>query len=233
MNKHRAWLISLGAIIALTGIGFVAKAGTAPVGFIARPAEAADLKGDNNGIGLFHRNEDNKNLVKVFGKVTAISDTSITIMSKWDLQNSARVTTETSYTFKIDDATEVLRRFRALSSVDEMAVGDRVRIWGTALTDGTAKLIWDSSIWWIRLNGTVANLDTDNQTFRLLITRMSADQTETTFSVSVKTNDATLYVNADGTPATFSDLANGSEIRVRGVWNHMGRYLTARNVKFL
>lgn len=232
MRKLIGLSISAIAIMVLTIGGHSAKAeaATSTVGFISRPSEAADLKGDNNGIGRFNRNENNKLLFRIHGTITSLSDTSITIMSKKMLGDSLKATADTSYTFSIDETTKVLRRFRAASSVAEMTVGDQVRIWATKLTGGNAQLIWDKSIWWIRVTGTISNLDTVNQTFDLLITRTAADGTVRTFSVSVKTTDATVYVTANGAPALFTDLANGSEAQVRGVWNHIGCYLTARNI---
>lgn len=232
----RKYVITTFAIATLAVFAFTAwpaRAATAIVGFISRPSEAADLKGDNNGIGAFNRNEANKQLKKVWGTVTEISDTSITIMSKFDRQNSTTVTTDTSYTFEIDSTTKILRRFRALSSVSEMSVGDQVRIWATSLTDGTAKLIWDKSIWWIRQTGTISNLNAVTETFSLLITRAAADGTTKTFSIKVKTNDMTLYVKADGTAGTWADLANDDQVRVRGVWNHVDREVMARNIRLL
>lgn len=231
MRTRIITMVSGLAVLALALTGLSAKADSEHPGFISRPAEAADLKGDNNGIGLFHRNEANKKLVKVFGKITAISDTSITILSKRNLENSSSVHTATSYTFTIDSTTKILRRFRATALVGELTVGDQVRVWGTKLTDGTAKLIWDSSIWWIRLNGTISNLNATDKTFDLIITRKSQNDTPKTFTVAVKTNDATMFVKADGTAGTWTDLTNGATVRIRGVWNHVGRYLTARNIK--
>ncbi len=182
--------------------------------------KAVDEKGDSNSIGLFNRDEANKHLAKVNGTVTAKSDTSI----------SVKAGNGTTYTFTVDSSTKIIRKFKGHSSMAEVAVGDQVRVWATALTGGTAKLVWDKSIWWVALSGTISNLNSTDKTFDLTIMRKEPETGLTmTLTVPIKTSDATTYW-MDTTAKAFTDLANGQKVSVRGSFNKVGKYVWASKV---
>lgn len=183
---------------------------------------AVDVHGDANAIGKFNSAEGNKHYVKVEGSVTAISSTAITVLSK---------SKSKSYTFTIDSTTKIIRKFKGTAAVSEVQVGDAVRVYATALTSGTAKLIWDKSIWWVSLSGTLANLDSTAKTFNLIVSRKEPQTGLTmTLTVPVKTTDTTTYWLADGTAKAWTDLANDQKINVRGSWDVVNKIVTASRV---
>lgn len=188
---------------------------------------AIDKKADANTIGKFNRVKENKKLWHVNGRVTAVSATSISVaVTTLDNANgNANATlTTTTYTFAVNDRTIVIRKFKGKSAIHEVAVGDRVMIWATSLTDGTARLIWDKSIWLVSLNGKITNLNADAKTFTLVVTRKGVE-----YSTPVKTDDQTVYLMGD-TAKTFADLANDQRVTVRGSWNSVGKYTLALKV---
>ncbi len=205
---------------------------------LANPV-AVDGRGDANAIGKFNRNEGNKKLFKVNGRVTAVSASSITVQvslantnsnsnangnSNANVSNVNAGVTLKSFTFSVDSNTAVIRKFKGTATIDEVAVGDHVRVWATKKTDGRAVLIWDKSIWWVHLKGVISNLDTTAKTFKLTVTIKGID-----FTTNVKTNDTTTYWQ-DTTAKTFSDLANGQTVLVKGSWNFVGKYVLTKKV---
>lgn len=214
-----------------------AQAGETQARYISGATEAADFHGDSKGIERFNSNEGNARVKRVHGDITAVSATSITVKTPAAVDeeaadkkdNNSAVEPATSYTFAIDSNTRVIRRFNGQSSVSELSVGDEVKVWATKLTDGTAKLIKDKSIWWLRLGGKAVDVNDTAGTFRLLLPLRKSGRLRT-FSGEIRTSAATQYYQADGTAATFTDIDNNDKVRVRGVWNNVGYYLNARKV---
>lgn len=200
---------------------------------------AVDGRGDANAIGKFNRHEKNKKLFKVNGRVTAVSASSITVQvsltntnnngnangnSNANASNVNADVTLKSFTFSVDSNTAVIRKFKGTATIDEVAVGDHVRVWATKRTDGRAVLIWDKSIWWVHLKGVISSLDATAKTFKLTVTIKGIE-----YTTNVKTNDATTYW-LDATAKTFGDLANGQTVLVKGSWNSVGKYVLAKKV---
>lgn len=188
---------------------------------------AIDQKGDSNAIGKFNSNERNKKVSRFEGTVTAVSATSISVRRA----NSNGV--NTTRTFRVDTTTVVIRKFKATASIGEVGVGDRVKVWASALTGGTAKLIWDKSIWSVALRGTVSELNPTDTTFVLTIKRIEPETKLTmTMTVPITTNDSTAYwMGLDS--KTFSALANGQSVSLRGTFYSVGKYVLAKKVSIL
>lgn len=189
--------------------------------------KAVDENGDRNAIGKFNSNEANKKLYRFEGAVTAVSDTSISVKRA---NSNGTITTRT---FIVTTSTAVIRKFRGTASIAEVAVGDKVKVWATAATDGTAKLIWDKSIWWVALKGTIADLNATDKTFNLVVSRKEPETGLTmTLTVPIKTSDATTYWMGT-TAKAFTDLANGQTVNVRGSFNTVGKYVWAKKITIL
>ncbi len=209
--------------------------------FLHSEESALDGKGDRNGIGMFKRLEENKTMVFANGKVTAVSATSITVAVR-SKQSDVAAQTEntnstsddavvtTNYIFAVDKTTKVIRKFKGSASIVEVAVGDKVKLWGTKFEGGVAKLIWDKSIWWGQIKGTVTDLNTTNKTFKLVLKqKITESGLVKTVAATVKTHDGTKYWLGD-VEKTFSDLANDQRVTVRGSWNSVGKYFFANKV---
>lgn len=216
--------------------------------FLHGEESALDGKGDRNGIGMFKRNSENKKYVFANGKVTAVSATSITVevrSKKSDdnsnsnsnsnantnatIQSNDPVVVE-SLTFGVDNTTKVIRKYKGTASIAEVAVGDKVMIWGTKFEGGVAKLIWDKSIWWGQIKGTVTDLNTTAKTFKLVLKQKETKSGKTiTVAATIKTTDTTKYWMGDVEKA-FTDLANDQKVTVRGSWNSVGKYFLASKV---
>lgn len=182
---------------------------------------AVDVHGDKNGVNKYNSSEKDRRLAKVEGTVTAVSDTAITVTKKG---------TSTSYSFTIDSATKVIRKFKGTASVSEITVGDLVKVYATSLTDGTAKLIWDKGIWWVALSGKVADLDTTAKTFNLIVTRKEPQTgLPMTLTVPIKVNDGTKYFLGK-TASDLSALANDQTVNVRGSWDAVAKVVTANKI---
>lgn len=221
--------------------GLIAPAAEAKVStrglpkFLHSEESALDGKGDRNGIGLFRRMEATKSYVFVNGRVTAVSTTSITVEVK--SKNDDGTITTAPYTFAVDATTKIIRKFKGTASILEVAVNDKVMLWGTALTNGTAKLIWDKSIWWGQISGTVTDVNTTAETFKLVLRQKQTKSGKTiTVSATVKTHSGTTYwFGSDPvTPATFADLTTAmnaeKKVTIRGSWNSVGKYFLASKV---
>lgn len=201
-------------------------------------------KASRNAIGLFNRNKANKKLYFVNGQVSAVSPTSISVSVTYKNVSASQenattfsvepvattfsiepigVTTKT-YIFAVDENTIILRKFKARTGINEVAVGDKVMIWATKMTDGTAKLIWDKSIWFASTSGKVSALDTTAKTFTLTITKHRVEYTTT-----VKWDDVTTVWQGD-TAKAITDLANGQVVKIQGSWNSVGKYLYAKKI---
>lgn len=186
-----------------------------------------DEKGDRNAIGKFNSNEANKKLVRFEGTVTVVSGTSVSV-KRADSEG-----TVTTRTFKVDTSTAVIRKFKGTASIGEVSVGDKVKVWATASTDGTAKLIWDKSIWWVEVRGIVSALNVADQTFSVTITRPEPETgLSMTLTVPIKTTSGTTYGTLTD-PKTFSDLANGQTVKLRGSFSAIGKYVIAKRVSIL
>lgn len=195
--------------------------------------EALDHEAKPNELGLFNRQErkiKDHTLVQKEGKVLAVSSISITIAQFG--KDTEDVPTVKEYTFAIDSNTKVIRKFKGLSNIGEVSVGDKVKVYADKLTDGTAKLIWDKSIWWARLRGAVADLNTTDLTFNLLLTRQDGHHTKT-WSAKVRATSLTQVVKADGTVGSFADVSNGQKMSVKGAWDNVTKSLLARLMTIL
>jgi hypothetical protein len=184
---------------------------------------AVDVHGDKDGNSRYSKSESNRQYVKVNGKVTAISASSISV-------DVVKDGVTTAYTFTIDSATKIIRKFKGIASLTEVLVGDTVRVYVTSLTGGTAKLIWDKSIWWVTLSGKISVLNATDKTFSLVITRKEPQTgLPMTLTVPIKANDATTYWQAS-TAKAFTDLANDQTVNVRGSWNAVVKVVVAGKV---
>jgi hypothetical protein len=193
-----------------------------------------DGKGDRDGIGRYNSENKNKKRRVVVGTVTAISATSITVQvgkgsDDSNKNSNGNSNTNTSkvktYTFTIDANTKIIRKFKGTATVNEIAVGNFVQIWATSLTNGTAKLIWDKSIWYVEVRGVVSNLNTTTKMFTFTVTKDKVEYTTT-----VKYDDATTFLMKDGTAKTAADLANGQTVKVRGAWDTVGKFIMAKRI---
>lgn len=236
MRKILVGLPLLALVFTLVAPAAEAKVSTRGLPKYLHSEESAlDGKGDRNGLGLFKRSSESKSYVFVNGKVTAVSSTSITVEVR--AKNDDGTITTSPYTFAVDATTKVIRKFKGTASIAEVAVNDRVMLWGTKLTDGTAKLIWDKSIWWGQIKGTVTDVNTTTETFKLVLRQKQTEGGLTkTVSASVKTHAGTTYwFGTDPvTAATFADLSSAMtderKVTVRGSWNSVGKYFLASKV---
>lgn len=194
-------------------------------------APASSETTDRKTVNAFNGNEKNTKLFKVEGKVTAISATSVSLTSTSrkrvtdpTTMKKTWTTVTTNYTFTIDAKTKLVRKFKGVSSVNEIAVGDSIRVWATSATNGTAKMIWDKSIWWVVFPGTISALDATNKTFTLNIPWHGISVTTT-----VKWDDMTKVMQGT-TVKTAADLANGQSVKVRGSWNSVGMFILAKSI---
>lgn len=196
--------------------------------YLHSEASALDGKGDRNGIGLFKRNSENKKYVFVNGTVTAVGVDSITVAVR--SKNDDGTITTTPYTFAVDTTTKVIRKFKGTASIAEVAVKDKVMLWGTKLESGVAKLIWDKSIWWGQVKGTITDLNSTTKTFKLILKQKETKSGKTiTVAATIKTSDNTKYWLGDVEKA-FTDLANDQVVTVRGSWNSANKYFLASKV---
>ena len=161
-----------------------------------------------------NKHERNRKVVKVTGTVKAISATSITVTSK-----------TTDYTFTIATTTKMLRKHHGKATMNEIVVGDHVKVWADKKVGGTAKMIWDKDIWAVKFPGTISNIDVANKTLTLTITWKMFDVTST-----VKWDD-TLVIKQGTVVKTVADLANGQKITVAGSWNAIGKFIFAKTIK--
>ena len=236
MKRLITSLASFGVLaMVLAPLGASASTSTAGLAKFVHPEnKAVDLKGDSNGIGKFNSNEANKNLKRANGKVTAVSATSITMAVKND--DDTDEDGVTLYTFLVDANTKVLRKFKGTAKINEVAVGDQVKVWATALTDGTAKLIWDKSIWWVSLKGKISAIDTTAKTVTLRLSWEVGHKGKIIlrrpYQLTVKTDDMTKYFQGL-TEKAFTDLVVDQRVAVRGSWNKVGKYVLAGKISIL
>lgn len=191
--------------------------------FKASESQALDGKGDNNGVRAWNRFALDNAYVFVKGTVTAVSPTSISVSVNHHSEDGLTTLT-TVYTFSVDTNTKVIRKFKGSAAINQVQVGDMVSIWGSDLTGGHARLIWDQSIWWVSLHGTISNLNTATNTFTLSFTSHGI-----IVSTTIKTDSLTVIM-ADGTPKTFADLANGQRVEVRGTWDAVNLWVLAKKI---
>lgn len=189
--------------------------------------KAVDERGDSNAIGKFNSSEANVGFVRFVGTVTEVSASSISV----ERANSQG--DPTIRTFIVNAETKVIRKFKSSASINEVVIGDRVKVWASSLTDGTAKLIWDKGIWWVALRGTISDVNTTDESFTLTVRRKEPETKLTmTMTVPVTTSDRTTYW-MDSASTSFSDLTNGQTVRIRGTFNAVGRYILANRVTVL
>lgn len=107
----------------------------------------------------------------------------------------------------------LIRKYNATANVSEILVGDYVKVFGKITgTNVVAKKVKDLSIQRFngKFNGTIKSIDTINQTF-VLQTNRRGDQT-----VEVL---ATTKIRYKGAVKSFSDLAVGNWVIIKGTWN--------------
>ncbi len=197
--------------------------------FSYNESEALDDKGDKNGLKLYSRIGGDEAYAYVNGTVSAVSATAISVSVKHRDENNLDAFVTKVYTFSIDAKTKVIRKFKATASISEVAVGDRVAVWGSDLRDGRARLIWDKSIWWGETEGTLTDLNTTDKTFKVVLTTENKLGQQVTVVTTVKVSDATTYWQ-NGVAKSFSDLANDQKVKVRGSWNSAGKFFLANKV---
>ena len=115
---------------------------------------------------------------------------------------TATVVTTEATTFSAQDGTE--------ASFADVAVGAKVTVTGTTATDGT-----------VTATSVVILTDCENPGPGGTITEISADVLAFVIqvkgsTVTVMTDDSTLFLKADGTAGTFVDLTVGSKVAVKG-----------------
>lgn len=247
IRTMRKFIVSVIGLFALTLM--VAPAAEAKIStrglpkFIHSESSALDTQGDARGLGVFKRSEENKKYVFANGKVTAVGATSITVAVR-SKKSDDIVTTQsdtntnsehgtvvtTSYTFAVDSTTMVIRKFKGKASIAEVAVGDSVKLWGTKFEGGVAKLIWDKSIWWGQIRGTITDLNPTTKTFKLVLKqKISETGVIRTVAATVKTNTSTTFWMG-GAAKAFTDLANDQKVTLRGSWNSANMYFLASKV---
>lgn len=202
--------------------------------FLHPEKNALDSVAKPNEIGLFNsteRKHGEHKLVRKNGQVLEVSSTMLKI-AHFDA-DAEGVPTVKEYTFIVDVNTKVFRKFKALSNIGEVAVGDRVDVWADKLEGGTAKLVWDKSIWWASIRGLVADLNGDGMTFNLVLTKKNGEGLTKSYVAKVTVTTTTEFVKADGTAGAWTDVANGQNVSVKGSWNSVGKYLLARKVSIL
>ena len=197
--------------------------------FSHQESEALDEKGDKNGLKLFSRIGGDEAYAYVNGTVSAVSTTSISVSVKHRDESNLDAFVTTVYTFSIDAKTKVIRKFKATASISEVAVGDRVAVWGSDLRDGRARLIWNKSIWWGETEGTLTDLDATAKIFKVVLKSENKLGQEVTVVTTVKVSDTTTYWQ-NGVAKSFSDLANDQKVKVRGSWNSAGKFFLANKV---
>lgn len=151
------------------------------------------------------------------GTLTAMSGT--TLPATLTLQVDT-----TSYTVNVAADSTLIRKFNGPSSLDEFAVGDDLRVWGTlAGTTITATKVKDYSIQRIggTFMGTILSVDSTGQTF-VLDVKVRDDQT-----VVVRSSTKIFQGNRAG---VFTDLSTGQTVRVIGVWRKSANQVLADRV---
>jgi len=127
------------------------------------------------------------------------------------------------YTVQTDGNTQFRRHFWGKSSLAEIAVGDKVNVWGKYVDEGKttilAKLIRDVSIMkrFGAFIGTVADLS--GSTFTLNTVARGAQK--------VTLNESTKCVNRkEDAISCTSDVQNGHRVRVKGMWDKTNSTVT-------
>ena len=191
--------------------------------FKATESQALDHKGDDNGVRAWNKFALDNAYVYVKGTVSAVSANSISVSVKHHTEDGSATITS-SYTFSVDANTKVIRKFKGTAAINQVMVGDTVSIWGSDLTSGHARLIWDQSIWWVTLNGKISAVSTDSFTLAL------KGPLGITVSTTVKTDSSTTYMMDDGTTKTFADLAVGQRVNIRGAWDSVNSWVLAKRI---
>lgn len=214
-------IVALGMIIPL--IALAREGGDSNPVQYGSWVKAIDLHGDHNAIGKFNSNNGNHRLAHVEGVVTVASPTSISV-------KQTKNGVDTTYAFTVDSNTTIIRKFKGTAAIGEVGVSDKVKVYATALTSGTAKLIWDKSIWWVALKGTISALDTTAKTFTLNVTRKEPETgLPMTLAVPITTSSMTTFWQGV-TAKAFTDLANGQTVNLRGTFNFVGKFVLASRI---
>lgn len=234
---HKKLLVGIGAAALVVALGMpaVSQAKSKRLPMLPAPT-AVDSKGDASAIGRYNSEQKNSKRKVVSGTVTAVSATSITVQvgikSSDDSNKNTNTTSNTNatvtpktYTFIINDATKIIRKHKAMATINEVAVGDMVQVWSTKLASGVATLIWDKSIWYAEVHGVVSNLNTTTGMFTFTVTK---DKVE--YSTTVKYDTMTKFLKKDGTVVTSASLANGQSLKVQGAWDSVGKFLLAKRI---
>ncbi len=176
-----------------------------------RKTEREDIKEDKKTLRTDTKNL--KDLVAriVNGTVTANNGTSLTVSNG-----------TTSYTVNTASNTKLRRHFWGSSSLTEIAVNDKVNVWGmftdTTKTMINATLIRDLSIMKRKgvflgsitvINGNTITVQTINRGVQ-----------------TVTVNGSTKYINRKEQVLALSDLVVGHKIRVNGMWDKTNSTIT-------
>lgn len=145
-----------------------------------------------------------KGIKIVNGEVTAVSDTSLTVLKDGK-----------SYTVIIDSNTKVRRHFWGKSDLDEIVVGNHVNVFGrfTDDTQTTIQAIMIRNLSVQKRNGVffgeIVSKGTDSFIMK------TVNRGEQTVVVSALTK----FIARNQTALTFADLQTGRKVRVRGLWD--------------
>ena len=165
----------------------------------------------------------------VTGELTAVGSSTTTPVNftlTLDPQHQSR-----SITVVADDGTIFVRHFFGRSSLSELAVGDHLQIFGRYDEMGVlhALAVKDQSIQLAsNLTGNITALDPAAKTFTLSHTNGFSAKW---LPLTVRINDNTKIVSTDGKLLSLADLQMQQQVRVSGVLNTQGKFLTASQIK--
>ena len=163
------------------------------------------------------RMKENK-VAYVYGEAQTISPTRFVMKRKSD---------DKQITVTISDATKLVRRFGAKSSLAEMAETDVVEVKGTwsdsDKTQLTATFIRNNSVQ--ARHGTFAGIVTEVTDAHVLF------QSKERGIQTITPDSSTKYVNAKGVAILASQVISGHSLRVTGVWDR--KLNTIKEVKII
>lgn len=128
---------------------------------------------------------------------------------------------------KIDAKTKFVRRYLGKSSLEEMAVGDDLRIVGKTNEDGTinATIIQNNFLTMTLKvnNGIIESVNSAESSFVLKYANGKV--------LTIKVNEKTKIVIPGFEKPTFADLKSGNIVHVRGIMNNKTKIITATMVR--
>jgi hypothetical protein len=193
-----------------------------------------DLKNGERAIVIGLWREANKNIYA--DRVIIMMKTLSGTITKIETTNGGLPATLTvllkkseTWTVNITSATKLYRRYMAVATIDEFAVGDTVEARGTKATGNVlnAKVVRDKSI--VIKNrdfpGRIKSIDITARSFIMPIKLKDG-----VFDLTVTATDATKYFGEEHETITFSDLLVGNKVKVLGVYNSTNKTLAAQRI---